>query len=236
MTRPRRNNKANGKRSNRNRSRNNNQTRNPNSNMNQLVAIQRSQERSLPPQLMDVPKLVVAKERLMMFERSYSLGNISANSTAPTSGSIRFQLDALPNNAEFTALFDAYRILQATVTFFPLSSMNVAAAAAISPCLYTVIDYDDDNTITIQDALQYPSLMQSVTGSIVERTLNPVAAIASYSGTFTSYARAPRTMFMDAASPSVRYYGLKYIVDTGSNNSALWTLNVRIILQCKDVR
>lgn len=234
MTRPRRQNK--NKRSNRNNTRNNRNSNNPSSNMSQLVAIQRTQERSLPPQLLDVPKLLVARERLMMFERSYSLGNLSANSTAPTSGTIRFQLDALPNNAEFTALFDAYRILQATVTFFPLVAMNSVASAAVSPSLYTVIDYDDDNTIAIADALQYPSLMQSVTGSVVERTLNPVAAIASYSGTFTSYARAPRTMFMDAASPSVRYYGLKYVVDTGSNNAALWTITVRVILQCKDVR
>jgi len=202
--------------------------------MQQLTIIERTMERSLPPQVRDVQKILLARERLMMFERSVVLGNVMTSTTGPVYGAVRITLDSLPDYTECTALFDAYRILQATVTFFPSQGMPPSTTTS---SLFTVIDYDDDtNLSSIGGAMEYPSCMQSVAGSIVERTFNPVAANAAYAGTFTSYARMPRTTWVDAGSPGVRYYGLKWAIDTNTTAITLWTISLRVILQCKNVR
>lgn len=208
-----------------------------NLNMKQLLQVQRTQERSLPPMVFDVQKILMPRESIAMFERSFTASNVVPSTTTPVAGSIRISMDSLPNYTEFTSLFDAYRILQSTVTFFPVVNMNTTASGVTTSSLLSVIDYDDDTVLgSINEALQYPSLMQSAVGSIVERTFNPCAANAAYGGAFTSYARMPRSTWVDAASTNVRYYGLKWIVDTSANATPLWTITVRVVLQCKNVR
>lgn len=198
-----------------------------------LSEIERTQQRSLPPVLRDVQKVIMPRERVMIFERMVMGGTITPNAMAPTFGSNRITLGSLPDYTEFTSLFDAYRIAQMTVTFFPTLSMSGTTTA---PTLYTVIDYDDDTAFTaVAPMLEYPSLMQSVAGTVVERTFNPYAANAAYSGTFTGYARMPRSTWVDAASPDVRYYGLKWAVDAGTAVQT-WTIQLRVIVHCKNVR
>lgn len=200
----------------------------------ELNIVERTQQRSLAPIVMDVPKIVMARERLMMFERTITGPIVSASNTVPTFGSFRITLDTLPNYSEFTTLFDAYRILQTTVTFFPTSSMS---SGALNSILYTVIDYDDDNVPTsVAELAQYPSLQTSVPGAIVERTFNPVAAQPAYSGTFSSYARMSRRTFVDANSPGVIYYGLKWGLTTNSVAIQLYSVTLRVIVQCRNVR
>lgn len=199
-----------------------------------LVEIERTQQRSLPPQVKDVIKVMLPRERLIMFERTVSAGTISTSSTLDTFGSYRMTLDSLPNYTEFTNLFDAYRIIQMTVCFFPAVTMS---ATVPFPPLYTVIDYDDDTNLTaVTQAFEYPTLQQSVAGSVVERTFNPCAANAAYSGAFTSYARMPRSTWVDVASPGVRYYALKWALPQATTAQTLWNVTIRVVFQCKNVR
>jgi len=209
-------------------------SRNGNAFSRQLLDTQRTQERSLLPQIRDIQKMMLPRERMIMFERSLSAGTITTSASSPVFGSLRFSLDQLPAYAEFTNLFDAYRIIQVTVTFIPTMGMPNGTT---SSSLYTVIDYDDDANLTsLNDALQYPSMQQSLPGSIIERTLSPSAASAAFSGVFTSFARMPKSTWVDATSPGVRYYGLKYAIDTNTTAVTLWTVTVRYVFQVKNVR
>ncbi len=57
--------------------------------------------------------------------------------------------------------------------------------------------------------------------------LEPHLAIGAYSGAFTSFANTNSTQWVDANSPSVQYYGVKY----GWTNLGGAALNIRVYVK-----
>jgi len=194
---------------------------------------EKTQERGLKPAIADVVPLRLKSERVYTFERKSSVGSVTPSATLDVFGATNFTLSSLPDSSEFTTLFDQYRIVQVALTFFPLTTGPYA-----SP-LITVIDYDDSTTPTsIVQLLEYPTSEMTQAGSLVTRTFNPRAATAVYSGAFTSFAQTMPGQWMDVASPSVQYYGLKWGMPatTGGTTTPVYTIYARYILQCRNVR
>jgi len=155
-------------------------------------------------------------------------------STADVLGVIYFTLDNLLGYTEFTTLFDQYRIDFAEVRFRPMYNqftVNNPSTGALYPPILTVIDYDDANTITKAQALEFSTCREVSVAKSFSRKLVPKFAVAAYSGTFTSY--APKTGFVDCNSPSVQHYGVKYVIPAalvGQGNLTTWT--VESIVYC----
>lgn len=173
----------------------------------ELVVSNRQQERFGLPTVPDVAEMMLRRDDVKTFRVNLTTQVITTSTTVPTAGAYSFTLNALNNAAEFTSLFDQYRLVQVVAEFYPDNNTEGFP-------IYTVIDYDDAATPASEAIMQEYSTLQttSAASGYFQRVLNPRAAIAAYSGAFTSFASAPRSMWMDVASPSIQYYGLKYFI------------------------
>jgi hypothetical protein len=181
----------------------------------------------------DVPRLRLKNTKTYTFERTQIASTITASTTVDLAVGLYFSLDSLPSYTDFTNLFDSYRIVQVRVVFMP-----VTLGVTHTP-LMTIIDYDDANPLTYQTALQYDSAQIVATNVPHERVLNPRAALAAYSGTFTSYSIADQRMWFDAGSPSVQFFGLKYVLPAATQNytgGPLYYVNATYVLQFRSPR
>lgn len=161
------------------------------------------------PRVEDPPRILLSPSRVYTCALTQGNGTVTGQLSVNTTGALYYNLSSAVNQSSYTTIFDAWRILQVEVQFIPRSP----AVAGQSAPLYTVIDYDDETALTApNNAFNYDTLQITPPGVLCARVFNPQIATAAYQGTFTGYSRAPRTQWVDAASPSVRYYGLKYIM------------------------
>lgn len=195
----------------------------------ELIEQGRTQSIRFEPEQKDVPRLRFSQNTLFNIELSY-IATISTSTTVQTTGALVFQLSNSPQAQSYTTIFDRYRMIQANVKF-----IQYIASANAAP-IYTVLDYDDGNApSSVAALLAYGSLKITPAGQIDERTLTPRIATAAYSGTFTSYANVSSRTWIDSASPSVDYFGVKYAVPLTATSYSISAI-VTMMLQFKSQR
>lgn len=145
------------------------------------------------------------------FSRTCAKPLIAALTTNDVLGTMVFALSDLPNYTEFTSLFDQYRIIEVEVRFIPYAGNSACGPYGYSkPDLLVVADYDDATPpATTAGLLQYENLQIVHGNAPLTVRVRPHAALAAYSGAFTSYANVEH-MWMDSGSPNVQHYGVKY--------------------------
>lgn len=140
---------------------------------------------------------------------------------------MEFTLDMLPSYAEFTALYDAYKINRVKVKITPYSNstllqtgVGTASNQALSGIIHSVLDFDDASafaagTSGIDLMRQYTSYRtRNFFGKPHKFYILPRIAQAAYGGgVFASYANT-KPKWIDCNSPSVQHYGLKWICET----------------------
>jgi len=174
-----------------------------------------------------VPRPVAAQ--VHKFKRTYQANYQVADSFIHRGTA--FALNLLPNYTEFTALFDAYRIMRIDGLFiYDANSAGVSSQVGYSPSylpnLLLVNDFDDGNALTaVTDYEQYESFRVVRLDQQHRITFIPQIAVGAYGGAvFTNYARQ-RGIWLDAASPAVEHYGIKFGVD-GSMEGGAGTHNL----------
>jgi hypothetical protein len=193
-----------------------------------------TQDKFLPAQRDTVPQIAPSREAVHRFQRTFAWPTNITASLAGDYGALSFTLDSLPSYTDFTSLFDQYRFVEARVQFCPLTAaFGPSTSAALLPTVYTIIDPDDNTTpASIAELQQYQTLEVTPNGEPFQRTLTPKAALAAFSGAFTSYAQAPQRMWFDCSSPSVQFYGLKWgtspVTVAGGLSYQLYSMNVTI--------
>jgi len=190
--------------------------------------IQNTQIRGVLPVDPDVPEMKLKRNKVYTFTRAYVPGSVSAAST-DQSAALYFTITMLPDFTEFTALFDQYRFAQVTVEFLPNSTI------ATSANMYTVIDYDDATPLgSFGPVLEYSTLAVTCAGAVHKRTLVPRVALAAFQSGFNGYVNASN-QWIDANS-SPQHYGLKWFLPayTAATSGILYTINVKVILQCRN--
>jgi len=138
-----------------------------------------------------------------------------------------FRLSDLPSYAEFQGLFDSYRIDSVEIAFIPISSDTTPGATFGDPRFYTAIDFDSGTAISKTTLEQYDTFMCTDGRKGLVRRLKPRAAIAAYSGAFTSYAMAPQGSWIDCASPDVQHYGVLVVVPQQTTNVQIYYVSAR---------
>lgn len=177
---------------------------------------------------------------------------VGALTTEYSSFAFYFQLNDVVNATEFTLLFDKYRPLGVVVKLVPFWGTSESAAAGAgyaqpTAILHSVIDYDDASTPTASEAgvdtlRQYANYkMRHLSGmKPLRRFWRPKAAIATYSGTFTSYAQESRAvLWFDMNSPNVQFYSYKGIIETnpcGLAQQLYIKAEATVYLALKDIR
>lgn len=125
-----------------------------------------------------------------------------------------FKLSVLPNASEFTTLFDAYRIDKVKLTFIYSSNDAVQGTSATNslPMIGVVKDYDDATALTsVGDYEQYETYKLKRIDKPFSVVLRPRIAMSAYQGAFTGYINTS-AKWIDANSPDVQHYGLKWFI------------------------
>jgi hypothetical protein len=173
--------------------------------------------------------------------RVYEVGAILAGSSAPATGALLFTVNSVPSSADYTNLFDQYRIIQAIIAFRPV--IEAPNSPGQSPGqMHTVIDYNDSNSLTsVTQAEQYDNYKLNDLTKPFTRVCYPAVSQAVYNTpTTTGYSEA-KTGFdgpwINSSSQAVPYYGLKYLTDqtTITTATTVCFVTVRLIIEFKSV-
>lgn len=171
-----------------------------------LKQIQQNTATSISQVVPDTVRFPILK-RVRPYSVILSFNNFHVNSTTvPTYFQQNFQLSQLSGYADYISAFDKYRILEVQAEFYPNNGgLSTTSSALVNTC----IDYDDDTALAAGAVYEYDSCYSCNSNQNFKRTFIPRSALASYSGTFTSYAEAKAGQWIDCASPGVRHYALK---------------------------
>jgi hypothetical protein len=158
-------------------------------------------------------RLWVPDDQVHRFVRTTeSLGAFASSASVPVYGNIYFAHTNFVNYANFTTLFDQYRIVEGEVWLIP--RVGTGSATGTNYGLFTsCIDYDDATNLTsIGDGLGHTNSITTSGSQGHYHKFKPRPALAAYTGTFTGYANPSDSLWMDCASSSIQYYGVKYAI------------------------
>jgi hypothetical protein len=163
---------------------------------------------------MSVPKKI--NEQIVWARCTLDLAaNLSA--VAETQIGIYFALSQMPNYTSWTSIFDQYCIPVAVLQIRASENVSTVAQGGPMPRIYSVLDHDDANVITVAQAKAYSSCKEQRLVDSVTRVVYPRVATAAYSGAFTSFSNERR--WIDAASPSVQHYGAKVSIEADTRST-----------------
>jgi len=156
---------------------------------------------------------------------------LTLSASVDTNGAAFFTVGGLNQIGNFTGLFDQYKIIGIECWINLSTTGTVAVASAAAASQYTsYIDYDDATA-----AASYAVAIENenaITSPVIEGHYHswvPHVAVASYSGTFTSFTNevAP---WIDAASTGVQHYGLKVSAQVASTvNPIVFTAKLHML-------
>lgn len=181
------------------------------------------------------------KSDVHMFKRWVDGGSIAGNvAYLPFLGSITFQLNQLPNVAEFTSLFDQYAITKVVTKFWLKQDPGAQAAASSTyPRLYYARDLD---TGTVPGTLS--QLREYSTCRVVafnpNRPITLVARPNTLALTYTSAIASNYTpkwkQWLDVADPATPHYAWQYGIDDLTNTAYRVTVEHIFYFKCKNTR
>lgn len=201
--------------------------------LSQLVLLNKQQTTRPAPIIADQMRMSrPSRDKLYTFFSTITGPQLNSSASIEVDGAITTTLSAQANASAWTSLFDAYRCIQVTVCFYPAATPP--SSGSEGP-LYTAIDYDDASTTLLSSLIEYDTLQVVPPGTYFERTFEPRASQAMYSGAFTSFGQL-KAPWIDSASPSVVFYGLKYALPNGTTATNLWNTTVTSVWQFRQVR
>jgi len=183
----------------------------------------------------------------LSFSFNYSLSGMATLINGSTAGCQNAGGAGAPNSAEYTALFDSYRI--AGIEMKMVYSGNSVTANQINNALPNIMmanDYDDSNLTQTAALSQYDSMRVMQFGSAQSHTwkVRPrlQASVETTGGSILALT-PPRGAWLDTAAPDVKYFGVKGIADIQTDLSTgtltpmgFITFYVKAKLQFKNTR
>jgi hypothetical protein len=162
-----------------------------------------------------------------------ALSAFSSSSSLNQFLSYTFSFGAIDQSASLANVFDQYRITE--VEFWLMPRILGVLTTSYGGILSTVIDLDDSTVLTQPNqAGDYSSCVTTESSQGHYRRFVPHAAIAAYSGAFSSFANQP-SPWCDTSSPSVVHYGIKATL-TVHSTQVIYDINTRLHLEFRSVR
>lgn len=148
------------------------------------------------------------------------------------------QLDAY---AQFTSLFDQYRIRKVVCVFRPQFSETIytGVLGGQSTYNYSAIDYDDANALSDSAIREYDTCQVHKNTDQFTRTIYPRVAVGLYGGSlFNAYGNNSNSQWIDCSNPAVPYYGLKWNTENQSNSTSnnVYFVDQHYYLEFRSVR
>lgn len=176
------------------------------------------------------------RQRIYRFTRFVDFGEFTIANNINTYVAYNFSLDDIPSVADYTTLFDMYKINAVKITFLPQMTSNISLGtvnnANASSRFFSAIDYNDGNAPTSIDQVRqyanckYTSVIRPHTRYIYK------PKILDTSG----FSIAP---WLSTASSNANYFGIKIAVepmDSTSTVSMIYTVECKYYMSFKHVR
>lgn len=145
------------------------------------------------------------------FKRAkFTVGALSVPVATTTLAGASFTLGDLPDVADFTALYDQYKIMGIKIEWLPRgNSSDLQSQNAINR-FFSVLDRDDDGTPTSIDQLtQYESLKMTSTASVHKRYWKPSIRVEVPTATGGTGSAIKGPTWIDCTNTNVKHYGVK---------------------------
>jgi hypothetical protein len=185
---------------------------------------------TMPPTGQSIPKSL--PQLVHWFRSNYEI-QFGTSITVPTFGALNFTFNQINDYASYVAIFDEYAIIEATVRFIPVQAPGTSGSPLYGEFL-SVLDHDDSNLpASLQTIREYSTLLTTKGNIGQTRVVYPRLAEASYSGAFTSFTNT--RAWVDAGSPSVQHYGIKWGADT-STSPILYNISINLVFCCRSTR
>lgn len=158
---------------------------------------------------------------------------------ASTFGTFTFSLGLLPNNGEFTSMFQHYRINCVVLKFIPqYNNADTAAATANRlPVMHMATDYNSIAPwLSANDAFQYQNLKTVRTGGPFSHKIYPRYLTDVFQSVASVSALSARRGWISTDAPAVQHYGLKYFLDSGGASSSTIKVYAKYYLSFKNVK
>jgi hypothetical protein len=177
--------------------------------------------------------------RVHRFERLVNFGQLGQSAVDQGTG-FAVSLANIGAYAEFTALFNQYRICQVDLEYI-LSTQVIGSSY---PRMAFCVDYNDSAApATEADLLQYEHcsvINFSQFKTVFKRSFKPRIALAAYQpSAFSSYSTAPPDSWVDTDNPTVQHYGWKTFITNYNSTSfpaVKLQLYFRFHFECKGLR
>ena len=193
------------------------------------------------PRVPDIPRMII-KDKLHTFQRNViEIGTIVA-SNSDQNGTVATSLSELDPNAEFSAIFQYWRILQVNVRFImtsglPVHEIGSGVTSGSIGLLHTVIDYFDPSaTTTLQAYLEYGTHMQSVGSQVRTYTPRAQTGVVNTSGALVNAGVSLNGQWMSTLSNNVRFLGLKWFWEASALTNVQYTVRVDAVVQFKNTK
>lgn len=203
----------------------------------EILAYTKTQQQQSIEAVPDVQEMRLKRDKVYTFVRFMSLPDVTVNPNFPIGNALTVSLSAIAGGSEIVALFEQYRIIQVTYIFTPTLSLGSGAVQHVP--IYSWIDQDDD-TVPGGVDLQNQTLRVVPQGHMFQRTLTPQVSQDGLSSTVTlsGYSAPSSMLWIDNESPSVKYYGLKFLLPqaTQQTESVVYNLRAKVFIQARRPR
>lgn len=171
----------------------------------------------------------------------YSQQLVAVDPSSAVPYGFSFSLNDLTNAADFTTLYDQYRILKVEVELMPtVTGANPVNYTVIGGNIHSAIDYDSSTNPTVSELVQYSSYKGTKLDRTHKRVIYPRTATSVYAGVATTgYSQSKYGQWIDCNSPGVVHYGLRALIDPCPQivQGTMWiSYRAKYYIQCKNIR
>lgn len=155
-------------------------------------------------------------------------------------GAWTFNLGNLPNNAEYTALFDRYMITYIKLyVYLRIDPGASAANTAHFPMMYIIRDYDDSSApVSISNIFEHARVQRRMLqpNRPVVIKLKPATLGLTYNTAVSSTFSPQWNKWIDMANTTVPHYGLKWALENWAAPGTNVIVRGTMWFRCKDSR
>lgn len=173
---------------------------------------------------------------VQFFKRSQYLPGYFAHSTTDTSGAFIFRLSDVPDVADFTNLYDMYKINLVKWTLIPRGNSSDVTTQGQSMGVFTALDYDDNATpASLDTIMQYQNMKMTRSTQQHKRILRPLARnnIIGAGGTVNN---GPYRGWLDCGSTTTPHFGIKFWLQALPSGIQQYDIKLDYYLSFKNVR
>lgn len=152
----------------------------------------------------------------LITSRMFRIPNVSVTALNFSAG-YDFRLSYLPNNAEFSALFDAYKIWKVEVQFIPKYNSSDFSSGGVGfglPTMYVTEDRNDVTTpVSVAELQEYNACIARRFDKVINYTCWPTIASSGVGNPNEIIDSRQKDLFIRSTKNDVPHHGIKWALD-----------------------